>query len=68
MLRINYRDILRREILDEVEFITIMMFHSLDAVQSFAGENYKTAIVPQKQGNYSNDLISNNNIMNYLTF
>ncbi|NHK32393.1 MAG: antibiotic biosynthesis monooxygenase [Asgard group archaeon] len=40
--------LLRREVLDEVEFITIMMFTSLDAVQSFAGENYEIAVVPQK--------------------
>jgi hypothetical protein len=32
----------------EVEFVTIMWFDSLDAVRSFAGEDYEVAVVPQK--------------------
>ena len=46
----GYRGIqlLRREQGDEVEFITIMAFDSLDAVRAFAGDEYETAIVPQK--------------------
>ncbi len=31
---------------DEVEFITIMWFDSLDAVKEFAGEDYERAYVP----------------------
>ncbi len=31
---------------DEVEFITIMWFDSLDAVKQFAGEDYERAYVP----------------------
>ncbi len=31
---------------DEVEFITIMWFDSIDAVKKFAGEDYETAVVP----------------------
>jgi len=37
---------LRRNIGDEVEFITIMTFESLDAVRAFAGEDYEAAVVP----------------------
>ncbi|UCD81331.1 MAG: hypothetical protein JSW26_07865 [Desulfobacterales bacterium] len=40
--------LLRRNIGEEVEFITIMEFDSLDAVREFAGEDYETAVVPQK--------------------
>ena len=31
---------------DEVEFFLVLQFESLDAVKSFAGENYKTAYIP----------------------
>ena len=46
----GYRGIhlLRRDHGDEVEFITIMWFESLDAVRSFAGEDYEAAVVPDK--------------------
>lgn len=40
--------LLRRKVSDEVEFVTIMLFDSLDAVREFAGEDYKVAVVPQK--------------------
>ncbi len=44
----GYRGIhlLRRDVDDEVEFVTIMWFDSLDAVRKFAGEEYETAVVP----------------------
>ena len=38
----------RRNVADEVEFVTIMEFDSIDAVQEFAGEKYETAVVPDK--------------------
>jgi heme-degrading monooxygenase HmoA len=38
----------RRNIGDEVEFITIMWFDSLEAIRSFAGEDYELAVVPPK--------------------
>jgi hypothetical protein len=38
----------KRELGDEVEFVTIMWFESLDAVRTFAGENYQVAVVPPK--------------------
>jgi heme-degrading monooxygenase HmoA len=40
--------LLRREVGQEVEFVTIMVFDSLDAVREFAGEDYGTAVVPEK--------------------
>lgn len=38
--------LLRRTIGAEVEFITIMLFDSLDAVREFAGKDYEVAVVP----------------------
>ena len=38
----------RRDVGDEVEFMTIMWFDSLDAVRAFAGDNYQQAVVPPK--------------------
>ena len=39
-------ELLRRPLGDEVEFVTIMWFSSLDAIKSFAGDDYETAMVP----------------------
>ena len=46
----GYRGIqlLRRTIGNEVEFITIMWFDSIDAVREFAGKDYEQAVVPEK--------------------
>ncbi len=41
-------ELLRRDTGDEVEFITIMRFDSLDAVREFAGEDYELAVVPTR--------------------
>lgn len=38
--------VLRRAHHDEVEFVTIMSFDSLDAVREFAGEDYEACVVP----------------------
>jgi heme-degrading monooxygenase HmoA len=38
--------LLRRESGQEVEFVTVMWFDSLEAVQIFAGEDYEAAVVP----------------------
>jgi heme-degrading monooxygenase HmoA len=40
--------LLRRQVGEEVEFVTIMSFDSLDAVRAFAGEDYEVAVVPEK--------------------
>ncbi len=39
-------ELLRRDVGDEVEFQTSMWFESLDAVRTFAGVAYETAVVP----------------------
>jgi len=46
----GYRGIqlLRRSFADEVEFITVMWFDSIEAVRVFAGEDYEVAVVPPK--------------------
>jgi hypothetical protein len=38
--------LLRRDLDDEVEFATVMIFDSLDYVRAFAGADYETAYVP----------------------
>jgi hypothetical protein len=47
---IGYKGIqlFRRPLDNEIEFITIMWFVSLDAVRVFAGEDYEVAVVPPK--------------------
>ena len=40
-------DLLRREAGDEVEFVTLMWFDSVDAIQTFVGEDYEVAHVPE---------------------
>lgn len=40
--------LLRRDLGEEVEFLTIMRFDTLDAVREFAGEDYELAFVPDK--------------------
>ncbi len=44
----GYRGIhlLRRDVPEGVEFITIMWFDSLDAVREFAGKDYEASVVP----------------------
>ncbi|MGD9057150.1 MAG: hypothetical protein PVG40_14900 [Desulfobacterales bacterium] len=46
----GYRGIqlFRRNFEDEVEFVTIMWFDSIDAIRDFAGEDYEVAVVPPK--------------------
>lgn len=38
----------RRSINDEVEFITIMWFDSIESIHAFAGDDYEIAVVPSK--------------------
>ena len=46
----GYRGIqlLRRNVGDEVEFVTEMWFDSIEAVRTFAGDDYEVAVVPPK--------------------
>ncbi len=38
--------LLRRPVVDEVEFVTVLWFESLDSVRNFVGEDYEVAYVP----------------------
>lgn len=39
--------LLRRDVPEGVEFVTILWFDTLDAVREFAGEDYEAAVVPE---------------------
>ena len=39
-------ELFRRTAAEEVEFVTLMRFDSLDAVRAFAGEDHEAAVVP----------------------
>lgn len=41
-------ELLRRDLGDETEFVTIMWFDSLNDVRAFAGEDFESAVVPAK--------------------
>jgi antibiotic biosynthesis monooxygenase (ABM) superfamily enzyme len=38
-------EVLRRDLGNEVEFVTILRFDNMEAVRAFAGENYRRAFV-----------------------
>jgi len=40
---------LRRELGSEVEFITILLWESLEALRNFAGPSYENAVVPPER-------------------
>lgn len=40
--------LLRRDVAEGVEFVTILWFESLDAVREFAGDDYEASVVPEK--------------------
>jgi len=45
--------LLRRNLGNEVEFITIMLWDSIDAIRSAAGHaDYETAIIPEERRKY----------------
>jgi heme-degrading monooxygenase HmoA len=41
-------ELFRREVGDEVEFMTITRFASLDAVREFAGEDHELAVISEE--------------------
>ena len=41
--------LLRRTLGSEVEFITIMLWESIDAIKAVAGEDYETAVIPEER-------------------
>jgi heme-degrading monooxygenase HmoA len=44
--------LLRREAGGEVEFVTIMLWESLDAIRAVAGPDYEQAVVPEERRRY----------------
>jgi len=44
--------LLRREAENEVEFITIMLWDSIDAIRAVAGPDYETAVIPEERRKY----------------
>ena len=43
-------ELLRAAAGDDVEFVTVMWFDSMEAIEAFAGTDYETAVVPPKAG------------------
>ena len=39
-------DLMRRELVDEVEFVTLMWFDDIESVKAFVGEDYEVSYVP----------------------
>ena len=44
--------LLRRAVGGEVEFVTIMLWDSVDAIRAVAGPDYETAVVPEERRKY----------------
>ena len=44
--------LLRREAGAEVEFITIMLWDSIDAIRAVAGKDYEMAVIPEQRRKY----------------
>ena len=44
--------LLRREAGNEVEFVTILLFESLDAIRAVAGRDYEKSIIPEERRKY----------------
>ena len=44
--------LLRRVSGDEVEFVTIMLWDSIDAIRAVAGPDYEHAVVPEERREY----------------
>ena len=44
--------LLRRQAGGEVEFITIMLWDSIDAIRAVAGPDYETAVIPEERRKY----------------
>jgi antibiotic biosynthesis monooxygenase (ABM) superfamily enzyme len=44
--------LLRRESGDEIEFATILLWDSIDAIRAVAGPDYETAVIPEERRKY----------------
>jgi len=41
--------LLRRDLGNEIEFITILLFDSLDSIKAITGPDYETAVIPPER-------------------
>jgi heme-degrading monooxygenase HmoA len=44
--------LLRRQSGDEIEFITIMLWESIDSIRAVTGPDYETAVIPEERRKY----------------
>ena len=44
--------LLRRDAGKEVEFVTIMLWESIDSIRAVAGPDYETSIIPEERRKY----------------
>ena len=44
--------LLRRQVGDEVEFITMILCDSIDTIRSIAGADYEAAVIPEERKKY----------------
>ena len=44
--------LLRRDLGGEIEFITILLWESIDAIRAVAGPDYETAVIPEERHQY----------------
>lgn len=44
--------LMRREVGDEIEFITMILWDSLESVKAIAGEDYEKAVIPEDRKKY----------------
>ena len=44
--------LLRRDAGAEIEFVTIMLWDSVDAIRAVAGPDYETAVIPEERRKY----------------
>ena len=44
--------LLRRNVGNEVEFITVLLFESLDDIRAVAGKDYEKSIIPEERRKY----------------
>lgn len=48
----NSSYLLRRNLGDEIEFVTVMFWESLAAICAVAGPDYETAVIPEERKQY----------------
>lgn len=44
--------LLRRELGEEVEFVTIMLWDSIESIRAYAGANYQASVIPEERRKY----------------